>query len=62
MPTVRIGSLYTGIGGLDLGILAAYAEAGISARVEWNVEIDPFCDRVLRARFPETKRYRDVRE
>ena len=57
---VRIGSLYSGIAGLELGILAAFAEAGIPAQVAWQCEIDPFCRRVLAQHFPNVERFADV--
>jgi DNA (cytosine-5)-methyltransferase 1 len=39
---VRIGSLFAGIGGLELGL----ERAGVG-HVEWQVEIDPWCRAVL---------------
>lgn len=59
---LTIGSLFSGIAGLEVGLLAAFHEARIQARVVWQVEIDEFCSRVLAKHFPETKRYRDVRD
>jgi DNA (cytosine-5)-methyltransferase 1 len=56
----RIGSLYSGIAGLELGVLAAFAEAGLPARIAWQCEIDPFCARVLAHHFPDVPRYSDV--
>jgi len=43
----RIGSLFAGIGGFELG----FSRAGISTA--WQVEIDPFCQKVLRERYPK---------
>ena len=43
---IRLGSLYSGIAGLEIGILAAFVEAGIPARVAWQCEIDPFATSV----------------
>ena len=49
------GSLFSGIGGFDLG----FSKAGIETL--WQVEIDPFCLQVLQKNFPNTKRFTDVR-
>lgn len=57
---LTIGSLYSGVGGLELGLLAAFTEVGIESRVAWQVEIDPFASRVLAHHFPDTQRFSDV--
>lgn len=57
---IRLGSLYSGIAGLELGILAAFVEAGIPARVAWQCEIDPFATSVLAQHFPDVQRFSDV--
>jgi len=56
----RIGSIYSGIAGLELGLLAAFVEAELPARIAWQCEIDPFCSRVLAHHFPDVQRFSDV--
>lgn len=53
---MSVGSLFSGIGGLDLGL----ERAGM--QVKWQVEIDPYCQRVLAKHWPNVKRYGDIRE
>jgi len=50
------GSLFSGIGGFDL----AAEKNGIENI--FQVEIDPFCQKVLRKNFPNTKIYSDIKE
>lgn len=52
---MTFGSLFAGIGGMDLGL----ERAGFECR--WQVEIDPFCNRVLAKHWPGVKRYGDIR-
>lgn len=55
--SLTIGSLFAGIGGLELGLEAA----GLGP-VKWQVELDPFARAVLEERWPGVARYTDVRE
>jgi DNA (cytosine-5)-methyltransferase 1 len=52
---MTVGSLFSGIGGFDLGLERAGME------VKWQVEIDPFCNKVLAKHWPDVKRYGDIR-
>lgn len=50
-----VGSTFSGVGGMDLGLHAAGMETA------FQCEIDPFRRRVLEARWPSMRRYEDVR-
>ena len=52
---ITFGSLFAGVGGFDLG----FERAGMACR--WQVEIDPYCRRVLSTRFPGVRQWDDVR-
>lgn len=52
---MTVGSLFSGIGGFDLG----FQRAGFE--IKWQVEIDPWCRAVLAKHWPEVRRYEDVR-
>lgn len=53
---ISIGSLFAGIGLLELGVLAAFEEAGHDARIVAQVEIDPYRRAVLERHFPDADR------
>lgn len=53
---MTVGSLFAGIGGFDLG----FKRAGFE--IKWQVEIDPFCRRVLTHRFSGTQHHEDVQQ
>ncbi len=54
---MSIGSLFSGIGLLELGL----ERAGLGG-VAWQAEIDPYCRAVLARHWPDAVRYSDVRE
>ncbi len=53
---LTVGSLFSGIGGMDLGL----ERAGM--RIVWQVEIDDYATRVLEKHWPHVRRFRDVRD
>lgn len=53
---MTIGSLFAGIGGLELGL----ERAGLGP-VAWQVELDPWCREVLTKHWPDAQRHEDVR-
>jgi DNA (cytosine-5)-methyltransferase 1 len=52
--TPTVGSLFAGVGGFDLG----FERAGY--RCAWQVEIDPWCQRVLAHHWPDVPKFGDV--
>ena len=52
---MKIGSLFSGIGGLDLA-----CEQVFDGQTLWQVEREPYCQKVLAARWPDAKRFDDV--
>lgn len=54
MSNYTIGSLFSGIGGIDI----AFQYAGFD--IAWQVEIDEYCQQVLAKNFPSVQRYDDV--
>lgn len=53
---ITVGSLFSGIGGFELGLQMA---GGFDIR--WQVEIDAWCRRVLAKHWPNVRRYSDIR-
>ena len=53
---MKLGSLFSGIGGFDLG----FEQAGFE--VAWQVEFDKHAQGVLRRHWPDTQQFGDVRE
>ncbi len=55
MKSATVGSLFTGIGGLDLGLERAGWE------VKWQIENDKYCNKVLEKHWPNVRRYGDIK-
>ncbi len=47
---MRVGSLFSGIGGLEYGL----ERSGLSTSTEWMIEMDEYCCSVLEKNFPNT--------
>lgn len=54
---MKIGSVFSGIGGLDLGL-----ESSGLGRVAWQIEKDPLCLKILSRHWPKAQRIHDVKE
>lgn len=52
---LTVGSLFAGIGGFDLGL-----ERTGGFKTIWQVEINPYCNKVLEKHWPEVARYGDI--
>lgn len=52
---MKFGSLFAGIGGIDLGLERAGMECA------WQVEIDDYATKVLTKHWPDVPKFRDVR-
>lgn len=56
---IRVGSVFSGIGGFELGIEAAFGE---NVKTVWQVEKDPFCQKVLKKHWPNALLLDDVKK
>lgn len=56
MKKLKVGSLFSGIGGFDLGL----EQVGMD--VIWQCEIDKACQSVLKQHFPKAELYDDVKQ
>jgi DNA (cytosine-5)-methyltransferase 1 len=59
---IQVGSLFSGIGGFDLGFERSFKKHSIDCKIAWQVEIDEYCKKILRKHWPGTKIYSDVRD
>lgn len=59
---LRIGSLFSGIGGLELGVMAALQRLGAPAEVAWQCEKDRYARAVLRKHWSDTPCFEDVHD
>lgn len=53
---LAVGSLFSGIGGIDLGLQMA------GMRIAWQCERDEWCRRILAKHWPGVQRYGDINE
>lgn len=56
--TVKIGSLFAGIGGFELGLERSW----VNAETIWQVERDEFCQKILQKHWPKSTIYNDVKD
>jgi DNA (cytosine-5)-methyltransferase 1 len=56
--TITIGSVFSGIGGFELGLERAIPQA----RTIWQVEQNSFCQSILRRHWPEATLHTDIRQ
>src|SRR6185312_10858873 len=57
MVTMRIGSLFSGAGGLDMAV-----ESVFGGTVAWHCELDSAASKVLAARWPDVPNLGDITE
>jgi len=55
--TVKIGSLFAGIGGFELGLERSWG----NAETIWQVEREKYCQKILSKHWPKSTIYNDVR-
>jgi len=62
MTQIQIGSLFSGIGGLEHGLAAGLASHGHSSRVAWQCEADPKNLQILKKHHPSAWKFNNVSE
>ncbi len=60
-PVIRVGSLFAGIGGFELGAQWAFEKSQIPHEVLFQVEQNSFCQKVLKKHWPDSRIFDDVR-
>lgn len=58
---IKLGSLFAGIGGFDLGAQWAFDRAGIPHKVLFQVEQNKYCQSILKKHWPDAQVFDDVR-
>lgn len=56
--TIKIGSVFAGIGGFELGLERSWG----NAETIWQVEREKFCQKILQKHWPKSTIYNDVRD
>lgn len=59
---LTVGSLFSGYGGLELGLRNALRRLRLHAHVLWQAEANAYRRAVLRKHWPRVRRYEDVRD
>lgn len=59
-PALRVGALFAGYGGLEMGLALALAGVGREVEVAWHAEIEPGPAAILAARAPGVPNLGDV--
>jgi len=61
-PVLRIGEMFAGIGGIGLGARSGLERAGVRSKIGWQIEVDEYCQSVLRRHNPSAQIYGDINE
>ena len=47
---MKLGSMFSGIGGIELGLM----RSGLVSEVSWQIDTDEFCTEIIKQRFPNS--------